>query len=102
MRPCSGYGYGLANLEGGFEDRTDGKNTAQPMRADGGQTHGREAAARLTVWTSAELAGSNLRPKVRRNGLGSLGKNTILRAEGRRGKLLDYNRWHIKFRILFA
>src|SRR5262249_30732861 len=82
LRFRSGSGYGWANLKRGFEDRTDGKHAAQPVRADGSQTHGREATTGLTVRASAELAGSDLRSKIRRNGLGSLRENTILRAAG--------------------
>ena len=104
LRICSraGSGKGLANLKGALKNRTDGKDAAQPVRTDGSQTHGREATAGLTVRASAELARSDRRPKVRRYGLSSLCENTILRAAGGRGKLFDYNRRHIKFRILFA
>jgi hypothetical protein len=57
----AGFRSALANLDGGFENGSDGKHSSQFVRSDGGQPHGRDTAAGRAIWIPAKLAWSDLR-----------------------------------------
>src|SRR5579864_5060425 len=45
----------LADLDGGFENRSDGEYASQFMRRNGGQAHGRKTSARCAIRISTKL-----------------------------------------------
>ena len=99
---CSELRSVLANLDGSFENGSDGKQSSQFVRSDGGQAHGCNASARCAIRISAKLAWSDLGSEVCRQRLRGERKNTVMGAVWGRGELPNHRRWHVQFRILFS
>jgi hypothetical protein len=72
-----------------LKDFSNREQPGKPVVSDGGQPHGRDAAAGRAIGVAAKLARFNELRKIRRGEVGSLCEDALVHRGGRIGEPLD-------------